>query len=105
MTQEEFFADLKQYITAENSALEKRLEASIDQKLEEKLEQKLEEKLEQKLEEKLNQKFDEKLAPIHQKIDDLAAFMQDALATSNEINQEQLDDHEARITRLEKAAA
>jgi|JI6StandDraft_1071083.scaffolds.fasta_scaffold217220_2 predicted house-cleaning noncanonical NTP pyrophosphatase (MazG superfamily) len=74
MAQEEFFADLKQYITAENSALKKRLEASIDQKLEE------------KLEEKLNQKFDEKLAPIHQKIDDLAAFMQDAHATSNEIN-------------------
>jgi Na+/phosphate symporter len=53
----------------------------------------------------LDEKLDEKLTPIHQKIDDLTAFVQDAVTTSNDANQEQLDDHEVRITRLEKATA
>lgn len=89
--------DLKQLFAANNRSLMADMEVLIDNKLEE--------KLEEKLEIKLNQKFDEKLAPIHQKIDDLAEFVQNAIADSNEANQEQLDDHEMRITRLEKAAA
>ena len=93
MTQDEFFQDLKQYIAAENRALEKRLEDSLSQKMDEKLEEKLEAKLEAKL------------APIRQDIADLSQFVQDAITTSNDANQEQIDNHEVRITRLEQNAA
>ncbi len=85
--------DLKQLFAANNRSLMADMEVLIDKKLEEKLEEKLDEKL------------DEKLAPIHQKIDDLAEFVQNAIADSNDANQEQLDDHEVRITHLEKAVA
>lgn len=81
MTNEEMLEDIKQLIAANNKVLA----IEFDQKLEEKLE--------------------EKLAPIHQKIDDLAEFVQESLATSNDAAQEQLDNHEARITKLEAAAA
>ena len=47
----------------------------------------------------------EELVPVRQEIHDLAAFMQDALGDSNEVNQQQLDDHERRIARLEAKAA
>ncbi|PID99452.1 hypothetical protein CSA80_01685 [Candidatus Saccharibacteria bacterium] len=81
--------DLKQLFAANNRMLMAEFEQLLDEKLEEKLEE----------------KFQEKLAPIHQKIDDLAEFVQNAIADSNDANQEQLDDHEERITRLEKAVA
>lgn len=81
MTNEEVLEDIKQLIAANNKVLA----IEFDQKLEEKLE--------------------EKLAPIHQKIDDLAEFVQESLATSNDAAQEQLDNHEARITKLEAATA
>ena len=61
--------------------------------------------LEEKLETKLEEKFEQKLAPIHHKIDELTAFVQDAITTSNDVNQDQLDAHEVRITRLEKTVA
>lgn len=77
MTNEEMLEDIKQLIAANNKVL------AID----------------------FDQKLEEKLAPIHQKIDDLAEFVQESLAASNDATQEQLDNHEARITKLEAAAA
>lgn len=72
MTNEEMLEDIKQLIAANNKVLA----IEFDQKLE------------------------EKLAPIHQKIDDLAEFVQESLAASNDAAQEQLDNHEARIAKL-----
>ncbi|HPR09185.1 MAG TPA: hypothetical protein PLT04_01285 [Candidatus Saccharibacteria bacterium] len=85
MIQKGFFQDLKQYITAENRALEMCLEKSLD--------------------EKLDQKIDEKLAPIKRQINDLAEWVQGAMATASDARQAQIDDHEARITRLEAKLA
>jgi predicted house-cleaning noncanonical NTP pyrophosphatase (MazG superfamily) len=65
----------------------------------------LDAKLEEKLEEKLEQKFEEKLRPINQKIDDLTTFVQDAITTSNDVHQEQLNNHEQPITKLEHVTA
>lgn len=77
MTNEEMLEDIKQLIVVNNKVL------AID----------------------FDQKLEEKLAPIHQKIDDLAEFVQESLAASNDAAQEQLDNHEARITKLEAATA
>lgn len=77
MTNEEMLEDIKQLIAANNKVL------AID----------------------FDQKLEEKLAPIHQKIDDLAEFVQESLAASNDAAQEQLDNHEARIAKLEAATA
>lgn len=81
MTNEEMLEDIKQLMAANNKALAVELEAKLDEKLE------------------------QKLAPIHQKIDDLSEFVQEALAASNDAVQEQLDDHEARIVTLEAKTA
>ncbi len=83
MTNEEMLEDLKSFMTA---TVRTEVNAALDAKLE------------------------EKLAPIHQrldsleaKVDDLTEFVQDAITTSNDVNQEQLDNHELRITKLETA--
>jgi predicted naringenin-chalcone synthase len=47
----------------------------------------------------------EELVPIRQDIQDLSEFVQHAGTESNDANQEQIDDHEVRLTRLEKAIA
>ena len=47
----------------------------------------------------------EELVPIRQDIQDLSEFVQHAVTESNDANQEQIDDHEVRLTRLEKAIA
>ena len=65
----------------------------------------LEEVIDTKLEQKLEEKLEEKLAPIRQDIRDLTEFVQDAITTSNDASQEQIDDHEVRITRLEQKTA
>ena len=104
MTNEEMLEDLKSFmVTTVRTEVNAALDAQLEEKLEAKLEEKLEKKLESKLDQKLDQKLNEKLAPIHQKIDDLTAFVQDAITTSNDANQEQLDNHELRITKLETA--
>lgn len=95
---EEQISDLKLFMTTT-------VRNEVNAALEEKLEEKLEAKLETKLEAKLEAKFEEKLAPIRQDIKDLTEFVQDAITTSNDANQEQLDDHEVRIARLEKRTA
>ena len=100
MTNEEMLEDLKSFMV---TTVRTEVNAALDAQLEAKLEEKLEKKLESKLDQKLDQKLNEKLAPIHQKIDDLTAFVQDAITTSNDANQEQLDNHELRITKLETA--
>jgi Na+/phosphate symporter len=100
MTNEEMLEDLKSFMV---TTVRTEVNAALDAQLEAKLEEKLEKKLESKLDQKLDQKLNEKLAPIHQKIDDLTAFVQDAITTSNDANQEQLDNHEVRITKLEAA--
>ena len=100
MTNEEMLEDLKSFMV---TTMRTEVNAALDAQLEAKLEEKLEKKLESKLDQKLDQKLNEKLAPIHQKIDDLTAFVQDAITTSNDANQEQLDNHELRITKLETA--
>lgn len=64
--------DIKQLMYANNRVLMTRLEEVLDTKLEEKLE--------------------EKLAPIRQDIRDLTEFLQDAITTSNDASQEQIDD-------------
>jgi len=91
MTNEEMLEDLKSFMV---TTVRTEVNAALDAKLEEKLEE----------------KFDQKLAPIHQrldslesKMDDLTEFVQDAITTSNDVNQEQLDNHELRITKLETA--
>ena len=83
MTNEEMLEDLKSFMTA---TVRTEVNVALDAKLE------------------------EKLAPIHQrldsleaKVDDLTEFVQDAITTSNDVNQEQLDNHEVRITKLETA--
>lgn len=45
------------------------------------------------------------LARVEKKIDDLSAYVAEALDASNEANAKQLKDHERRITRLEHKAA
>lgn len=78
---EDFIQQMKQVIGDENRAMEARLE--------------------QKLEQKLDEKFDQKLAPIFQEIEDIKLI----LDTSFTATQEQLDNHETRITRLETTRA
>lgn len=92
---EDFIQQMKQVVHDENLAMEARME----QRLEEKLEQKLEQKLEEKLEQKLDEKFDEKLAPIMQEIEDIKLILDSSFTAT----QEQIDDHEIRLTKLEAA--
>ena len=57
------------------------------------------------LDEKLDQKLDEKLASLKHQANDLVEWVQDAMATDNDADQVQIDNHESRLTRLETKPA
>lgn len=77
----DFIQQMKQVIRDENLAMESRLEQKLEQKLEEKL--------------------DQKLAPIKQEIEDIKLILDSSFSAA----QEQIDDHEIRLAKLETIRA
>lgn len=87
--------DLKQFIST-----------TITQQISQVMSEQIEVILDEKLAEQTAQ-IDEKFSALDQKltskIDDLSAFVGEALDASNETNAIQLKDHESRITKLEQS--
>lgn len=59
----------------------------------------------QEIKDEIRKEVKEELVKIGAKIDDLSASVAEAIDTSNNTTQEQLDNHEQRIAKLEHSAA
>jgi DNA anti-recombination protein RmuC len=91
---DDIIQDLKQFIAATISQQTADIVARLDG-----VDQRLD-RVDARLE-----KVDQRLDRVETKIDDLSGSVAEALENSNQATDEQLKDHEQRITRLEQKAA